>query len=198
MRVGPRVASASPSESAPAGALLDDAARPTIPCRLVRSADFERVLRTRPCALSTHFALHHVATRPSVPHRALGTLLQAELSTEVRTELVRSVDDLRRDDLPTPLAPASERPVGTWLGCVVPKRHARRAVTRTLLKRQIRSAASASALLPGMWVVRLRASFDRAAFPSAASEALRRTARGELDGLLAKASRRAEAGSNRA
>ena len=195
MRVAPRVASASPSESAPAGAHLNDVARPTVPLRLVRSADFERVLRTRPCALSTHFALHHVAARPSVPHRPLAASLQAELSTEVRTEVVRSVDDLRRDDLPTPLAPASERPVGTWLGCVVPKRHARRAVTRTLLKRQIRSAASAVALPQGLWVVRLRAGFDRTAFPSAASVALRRTARDELDRLLTRASRRAEAGS---
>jgi len=195
MRVAPRVASGSPSESAPSGAHLIDAARPTVLLRLVRSADFERVLRTRPCALSTHFALHHVTARPSVPHRALRAPVQGELSTEVRTELARSVDDLRRNDLPSPLVPATERPLGAWLGCVVPKRHARRAVTRTLLKRQIRSAASAAALPPGLWIVRLRAGFDRLAFPSAASEALRQASRGELDGLLASAPRRAQAGS---
>lgn len=76
-----------------------------------------------------------------------------------------------------------------WLGLVVPKRHARRAVTRTLIKRQIRSAArrldgSGSAFAPGLWVVRLRAPFDRAAFSSAASAALRRAARVEIDALL--------------
>ena len=103
------------------------------------------------------------------------------------------MDDLRRNDL-SPV-PAPVRPVGAWLGCVVPKRHARRAVTRTLLKREIRSAAAGAALPPGLWVVRLRAGFDRAAFPSAASEALRHAVSGELGILLAKAPKPAEAGS---
>jgi ribonuclease P protein component len=85
------------------------------------------------------------------------------------------------DDLP----PAGAKPQ-RWLGLVVPKRHARRAVTRTLLKRQIRSAlAEGEAMLPvGLWVVRLRAPFDRSVFPSAASQALRRVARQELAGLV--------------
>ena len=73
-----------------------------------------------------------------------------------------------------------------WLGSVVPKRHARRAVTRTLLKRQIRAAVDrhAAGLPTGLWVVRLRAPFDKARFSSAASEALRRAAREELDAML--------------
>ena len=107
--------------------------------------------------------------------------------------MARSVDDLRRSELSPAFSPAWTGPEGTWLGCVVPKRHARRAVTRTLLKRQIRSVAAVLALPPGLWVVRLRAAFDRVAFPSAASEALRQTARGELDALLAKASKQVEA-----
>ena len=75
---------------------------------------------------------------------------------------------------------------GWWLGSVVPKRHARRAVTRNLIKRQIRAtlASHAHELPHGLWVVRLRAPFDRAAFASAASVALRAAARAELDGLL--------------
>ncbi len=73
-----------------------------------------------------------------------------------------------------------------WLGAVVPKRHARRAVTRTLLKRQIRSVVDdhAGALLGGLWVVRLRAPFDKARFPSAASDVLRHFAREELQQLF--------------
>lgn len=73
-----------------------------------------------------------------------------------------------------------------WLGAVIPKRHVRRSVTRTLLKRQIRAAvlAHAEKIPPGLWVVRLRAGYDRAAFQSAASVALRRVARDELDRLL--------------
>ena len=75
------------------------------------------------------------------------------------------------------------------IGAVVPKRHARRAVTRSLLKRQIYAAAERQRdrLAPGLWIVRLRAPFDRACFVSAASLALRRSARAELDALLAAA-----------
>ena len=81
------------------------------------------------------------------------------------------------------------------MGCVVPKRHARRAVTRNLVKRQIYAAAErVHAGLPGgMWLVRLRQPFAVTAFPSAASQALREAARGELDRLFQKASRPPEA-----
>jgi ribonuclease P protein component len=69
---------------------------------------------------------------------------------------------------------------------VVPKRHARRAVTRTLLKRQIRGAMQrhAPTVAPGVWVVRLRAPLDRKAYPSAASAALKHSMAAELDALL--------------
>ena len=74
----------------------------------------------------------------------------------------------------------------------MPKRHARRAVTRTLLKRQIRNvvAEGATGLANGLWVVRLRAPFDRSVFPSAASDALRQQARAELQQVLAAAAER--------
>lgn len=80
---------------------------------------------------------------------------------------------------------------GYWFGAVVPKRHARRSVTRSLLKRQIRAALTrhAAALPPGLWLVRLRTSFATQQFPSAASAALRAAAQLELDGLLARAGR---------
>ncbi|CAN5916369.1 hypothetical protein BH11PSE8_BH11PSE8_23900 [soil metagenome] len=75
----------------------------------------------------------------------------------------------------------------------MPKRHARRSVTRSLLKRQIRAAVTgqAAALAGGLWVVRLRAPFDKAAFPSAASGALQHAARTELEQLMARAARHA-------
>jgi ribonuclease P protein component len=83
-------------------------------------------------------------------------------------------------------------PPGVWLGAVIPKRHARRAVTRNLLKRQIRVAMQrCAAQLPrGLWVVRLRTPFEAARFASAASTALRQAAGAELDALLADAARR--------
>ena len=88
--------------------------------------------------------------------------------------------------------PVDEFPSGSWLGAVVPKRHARRSVTRNLLKRQIREAAGAQASLqPGLWVVRLRSPVDKNRFPSAASDALRDEAGRELSRLMADAVRRA-------
>jgi len=73
----------------------------------------------------------------------------------------------------------------------VPKRHARRAVTRSLLKRQIYAALTRRpGLSAGLWVVRLRAPFDRAQFRSPASDVLRAAARAELDALLDDALRR--------
>jgi ribonuclease P protein component len=85
-----------------------------------------------------------------------------------------------------PTAAHATRPDGVWLGMVVPKRHARRAVTRTLLKRQIRGAVArhAALLSPGLWVVRMRSGFERDRFPSAASDALRLAVQGELERLV--------------
>jgi ribonuclease P protein component len=75
-----------------------------------------------------------------------------------------------------------------WLGCLVPKRQARRAVTRNLVKRQMREGfrRHATGLPPGLWLLRLHAGFARADFPSARSPALARALRSELDGLLAR------------
>ncbi len=72
------------------------------------------------------------------------------------------------------------------MGCVVPKRHARRAVTRNLLKRQVRSAFERhlARLAGGCWLLRLRAPFAKTEFVSARSQALAAAARAELDGLL--------------
>ena len=82
-------------------------------------------------------------------------------------------------------------PVGPrcWLGLVIPKRHARRSVTRSLLKRQIRAAAGRreAELADGLWVVRLRTAFDPRQFPSAASSALAEAARVELAALFGRA-----------
>jgi ribonuclease P protein component len=78
---------------------------------------------------------------------------------------------------------------------VVPKRHARRSVTRGLIKRQIRACLGAhcAQLPPGLWVVRLRAPFDRAQFRSAASDPLRHAASAELDAMFIQAAARSRA-----
>jgi ribonuclease P protein component len=73
-----------------------------------------------------------------------------------------------------------------WIGAVVPKRWARRAVTRNTLKRQIYTVAQDHAyrLSVAAHVVRLRTGFDRQLFPSATSIALRQAARAELQQLF--------------
>jgi ribonuclease P protein component len=102
-------------------------------------------------------------------------------------------------DAPSPSpGPESTRPRSLfastgepWIGAVVPKRWAKRAVTRNGIKRQIYnvSAAFAPRLPAAAHVVRLRLDFARAQFPSAWSDALKASVRGELTQLFAQAAR---------
>lgn len=75
------------------------------------------------------------------------------------------------------------------VGAVVPKRWARRAVTRNTIKRQVYavSETQSSKLPVGHYVVRLRTEFSRKEFPSATSDALKRVVRSELISLFGKA-----------
>jgi len=68
------------------------------------------------------------------------------------------------------------------LGALTPKRWAKRAVTRNLIKRQIYevSALYATELFMTAHVVRLRAEFDKRHFVSASSVALKKMVRSEL------------------
>ena len=81
------------------------------------------------------------------------------------------------------------------LGAMVPKRWARRAVTRNTIKRQVYnvSAAFASALPIQAYVLRLRAGFDRSVFVSATSDVLKLAVRTELQTLFAAAVDRSKA-----
>ena len=74
---------------------------------------------------------------------------------------------------------------------MVPKRWAKRAVTRNTIKRQIYNVSSyfESALPEAAHVVRLRLGFDRSHFSSATSDALRLAVREELVRLFSNASR---------
>jgi ribonuclease P protein component len=80
------------------------------------------------------------------------------------------------------------------LGCVIPKRWAKRAVTRNMIRRQIFIVADIST--PRSWhtshcVVRLRARFDPAIWVSAQSSALRQAVREQLQELFARAEKSA-------
>jgi ribonuclease P protein component len=151
--------------------------------RIVQKADFERMLAVPARQRSTHFALHHLPERPAarpLPARlarkqALSPLASPRLSTAGAPACAQPVDDSASPAL--------------WLGTVVPKRHAKRAVTRNLVKRQIHHQFLAvSGQLPtGLWVVRLKAPFAPKTFLSARSETLAMEVRTELAGLLLRA-----------
>lgn len=74
----------------------------------------------------------------------------------------------------------------TWLGAMVPKRWARRAVTRNLIKRQIYSVSAdfLQQYPQAAFVVRLRREFARTEFVSASSEPLKNAVRAELQSLM--------------
>jgi ribonuclease P protein component len=146
--------------------------------RLLRPADFESVLATPAKARSAHFAAHHLPRRPSTRPARVANQQATELSTGDSSCCPQPVDD-----------PIESAPTAWWLGLVVPKRHARKATTRNLLRRQIRGvmARHHARLAHGMWLVRLRAPFDGRSFRSAAPAALRSAVRAELDSLLARA-----------
>jgi ribonuclease P protein component len=86
---------------------------------------------------------------------------------------------------------------GVWLGAMVPKRWARRAVTRNTIKRQIYTVgdsfeARLEQVAPqAAHVVRLRSGFDRKQFVSATSDQLKQAVRAELLQLFGYATRRA-------
>ncbi len=76
-----------------------------------------------------------------------------------------------------------------WMGAMVPKRWAKRAVTRNAMKRQIYNVSQEfEAMLPmAAHVVRLRSGFDKAHFISATSDALKTAVNQELRQLFTRA-----------
>jgi len=77
-----------------------------------------------------------------------------------------------------------------YMGAMVPKRWAKRAVTRNTIKRQIYAVSATMnkqnpSLFQAMaYAVRLRAGFDRALFISATSDKLKAAIRSELQQLF--------------
>jgi ribonuclease P protein component len=125
--------------------------------RLTTRNQFQAVLAGATVARTTHFALHCVALKGPV---AIQKTLESSIPPKPELFGVKDV----------------------WVGAMVPKRWAKRAVTRNAIKRQIYSVSASfeSALPQAAHVLRLRASFDRTEFPSATSQLLKATVRNEL------------------
>lgn len=132
--------------------------------RLKTRTQFQAVLAGNTIARTAHFALHCAAL--DAVAAAQGKPLPASIQAKVSFSMH-----------------------AVWIGAMVPKRWAKRAVTRNAIKRQIYTVSflRENELAPAAHVVRLRAGFDKATYPSAASEALNTAVRGELNQLFAKA-----------
>ena len=168
--------------------------------RLLTRPQFQAALSGVTVARTGHFALHRCAV--SLPQHGDTTVTSAiaRSSTEgvaVPSAVAAPTAQSTTESPDASLAPFHRTTVpakpmfnvdGVWLGAMVPKRWARRAVTRNLVKRQIYAigAACEDALPAAAHVVRLRSSFDRKQFPSAASAAFKATVRAELQALFAQ------------
>jgi len=116
--------------------------------RLKTRPQFQAALAGGTVSRTPHFALH----RLSLPNSGI-------------TAVNPQVEDAH---------PPLFHPQAVWLGAMVPKRWARRAVTRNTIKRQIYAiSAQFEVRLPcAAHVVRLRSGFDRKQFISATSALL--------------------------
>ena len=168
--------------------------------RLKTRPQFQAALAGGTVARTAHFALHRVAINAGGPLSAAAAASIAPTKAQetsvpaggtAQTALVAS--SAVADSVALPTARSAPLPLfsvaDVWLGAMVPKRWARRAVTRNAIKRQIYavSAALESPLPQAAHVVRLRATFDRKQFVSASSCALKQAVRAELVQLFARA-----------
>jgi ribonuclease P protein component len=128
--------------------------------RLKTRVQFQAVTAAGIVARTAHFALHRMS-------------LDAPPSTGLGSEGPQALFPVR----------------DAWMGVILPKRWAKRAVTRNAIKRQVYSLSEAMQppLPAAAHVVRLRAGFERAQFQSATSDALKRAVRAELQLLLKRA-----------
>ena len=141
--------------------------------RLKTRPQFQAALSGSTVSRTPHFALH----RLSLPE----SLLTGDTSAPQGTPTGSN------SDTPAPLFKTQE----VWLGAMVPKRWARRAVTRNTIKRQIYAiSAQFEVRLPcAAHVVRLRSEFDRRQFISATSPLLKNAVRLELEQLFERAAK---------
>lgn len=149
--------------------------------RLLQTSDFEKVLARPAIQSSRHFALHALRSGPAQFQHPQARTADNNLSTAGAHKASLAVDRFESAG-PDKVTHGPSH----WLGLVVPKRYARRAVTRTLLKRQIREGVDrhVESLPTGLLVVRLRSHFDNRVYPSATSTALRDEVRAELEQLF--------------
>ena len=136
--------------------------------RLKTRAQFQAVMGGKTVSRTAHFVLHRLNL--PVPSQPPASASPATGPESTRPQALFAVG-------------------GVWIGALVPKRWAKRAVTRNTIKRQIYTVSQP---FEPRWpeaahVVRLRSGFDRKQFVSATSELLKQAVRLELQQLFERA-----------
>ena len=118
---------------------------------------FQAVLNAPVVARSAHFVMHRLAVQPQL--------------SDLNVHLSPSIPLFGNE---------------VCLGAMIPKRWAKRAVTRNTLKRQIYAVGASleHQFSCAAYLVRLRSEFSRQLFASASSESLKGAARAELVDLI--------------
>ena len=140
--------------------------------------------------------VQRLKTRPQFQAAlAGGTVSRTAHFAMHRLNLAQPIDLPTASPLQVGPAPSPEQALfdlfDVWLGAMVPKRWARRAVTRNAIKRQIYNVSErfGDRLPMAAHVVRLRTTFDRQQFTSASSQPLKLAVRQELEQLFERAVR---------
>jgi ribonuclease P protein component len=143
--------------------------------RLKTRAQFQAVLAGATVARSEHFALHRsrlYSFDNQVDRVGASEMSVGAVNTKLKSQSLFPLLDL-------------------WIGAMVPKRWAKRAVTRNAIKRQIYTVCAefSPKQRQAAFVVRLRRDFSRKIFVSASSDLLKQAVRTELLALIKEGAR---------
>ena len=141
--------------------------------RLKTRPQFQAVLAGSVVARTEHFVLHRNSLAPPGPLEAPALQATPETAQDKKPGQAFTA---------RPLFPVPD----VWIGAMVPKRWAKRAVTRNAIKRQIYTV-SADLLHnypQAAFLVRLRREFSRKEFLSATSVQLKEAVRAEVTALM--------------
>ena len=143
--------------------------------RLKTRAQFQAVLAGATVARSEHFALHRsgfYSFDNQVDRVGASEISVGAVNTKLKSQSLFPLLDL-------------------WIGAMVPKRWAKRAVTRNAIKRQIYTVCAefSPKQRQAAFVVRLRRDFSRKIFVSASSDLLKQAVRTELLALIKEGAR---------
>jgi ribonuclease P protein component len=150
--------------------------------RLQTRPQFQAVLAGAIVAKTEHFVLH----RNRLDARAPVISKDGKAAGRSRPESGKDTAPLPAMDSPQTASPSLFPIRDVWMGAMVPKRWAKRAVTRNAIKRQIYtvSADFADRFPHAAFVVRLRREFSRKQFVSAVSTPLKEAVRAEVLALM--------------